>query len=322
MKLLVTGGAGFIGSNFILYWLKNYPEDAIINLDLLTYAGNSENLKSIESHPKYQFIRGDIGDQELVSRLLEEEVDAVVHFAAESHVDRSIIDPSAFVRTNVLGTHVLLESARQKNIRFHLVSTDEVYGSLELNDNKKFSESTPYDPRSPYSASKASSDHLTRAYFHTYKLPITISNCSNNYGPFQFPEKLIPFFATNLIEGKKLPLYGQGLNVRDWLFVEDHCRAIDLIIRKGKIGETYCVGGDSEKSNIEIAKSILKSFGKDENWIEFVEDRKGHDLRYAIDFSKINKELGWKPTTDFENGLEKTLQWYRDNEDWWKKLKK
>lgn len=322
MKLLVTGGAGFIGSNFILYWLKNYPEDAIINLDLLTYAGNSENLKSIESHPKYQFIRGDIGDQELVLRLLEEEVDAVVHFAAESHVDRSIIDPSAFVRTNVLGTHVLLESARQKNIRFHLVSTDEVYGSLELNDNKKFSESTPYDPRSPYSASKASSDHLTRAYFHTYKLPITISNCSNNYGPFQFPEKLIPFFATNLIEGKKLPLYGQGLNVRDWLFVEDHCRAIDLIIRKGKIGETYCVGGDSEKSNIEIAKSILKSFGKDENWIEFVEDRKGHDLRYAIDFSKINKELGWKPTTDFETGLEKTLQWYRDNEDWWKKLKK
>ncbi len=322
MKLLVTGGAGFIGSNFILYWLKNYPNDYIINLDLLTYAGNPDNLKEIENHPGYQFVRGDICDTELVERLADEGLDAIVHFAAESHVDRSILDASVFVRTNVIGTHVLLEAARKRNLRFHHVSTDEVYGSLSLEGGEKFSEQTAYDPRSPYSASKASSDHLVRAYFHTHKLPVTISNCSNNYGPFQFPEKLIPFFATNLIEGKKVPLYGKGLNVRDWLYVEDHCQAIDLILKKGKIGETYCVGGDSEKSNIEIAKAILKSFGKDESWIEYVEDRKGHDLRYAIDFSKIKKDLDWKPTVDFTTGLEQTLDWYRKNEDWWKKLKK
>lgn len=322
MKLLVTGGAGFIGSNFVLYWLKKYPNDSIINLDLLTYAGNPENLKTVESHPGYQFVRGDICDTELVERLTAEGIDAIVHFAAESHVDRSIADASVFVRTNVIGTHVLLEAARKKNIRFHHVSTDEVYGSLELESKEKFSERTAYDPRSPYSASKAASDHLVRAYFHTHNLPVTLSNCSNNYGPFQFPEKLIPFFSTNLIEGKKLPLYGKGLNVRDWLYVEDHCQAIDLILRKGRLGETYCVGGDSEKSNLEIARLILKSFGKDESWIEYVEDRKGHDLRYAIDFSKIKKELDWTPTVDFATGLEQTLDWYRQNKSWWKKLKK
>lgn len=322
MKLLVTGGAGFIGSNFVLYWLKNYPNDSIINLDLLTYAGNLDNLKEAESHPGYQFVRGDICDAPLVERLAAENIDAIVHFAAESHVDRSIMDAAVFVRTNVLGTHVLLEAARKNNIRFHHVSTDEVYGSLELDSEAKFSEQTAYDPRSPYSASKAASDHLVRAYFHTHNLPVTLSNCSNNYGPFQFPEKLIPFFSTNLIEGKKVPLYGKGLNVRDWLYVEDHCRAIDLILKKGQLGETYCVGGDSEKNNLEIAKAILKSFGKDESCIEYVEDRKGHDLRYAIDFSKIKKELGWQPTVDFATGLEQTLDWYRQNEAWWKKLKK
>lgn len=322
MKLLVTGGAGFIGSNFVLYWLKNYPNDSIINLDLLTYAGNLENLKEVESHPGYQFVRGDICDVPLVEKLATENIDVIVHFAAESHVDRSIADASVFVRTNVIGTHVLLEAARKNNIRFHHVSTDEVYGSLELASEEKFSEQTAYDPRSPYSASKAASDHLVRAYFHTHNLPITLSNCSNNYGPFQFPEKLIPFFSTNLIEGKKVPLYGKGLNVRDWLYVEDHCRAIDLIIKKGRLGETYCVGGDSEKNNLEIAQAILKSFGKDESWIDYVEDRKGHDLRYAIDFSKIKEELGWQPTVDFAAGLEQTLNWYRQNENWWKKLKK
>lgn len=322
MKLLVTGGAGFIGSNFVLYWLKNYPNDSIINLDLLTYAGNLENLKEVESHPGYQFVRGDICDVPLVEKLATENIDVIVHFAAESHVDRSIADASVFVRTNVIGTHVLLEAARKNNIRFHHVSTDEVYGSLELESEEKFSEQTAYDPRSPYSASKAASDHLVRAYFHTHNLPITLSNCSNNYGPFQFPEKLIPFFSTNLIEGKKVPLYGKGLNVRDWLYVEDHCRAIDLIIKKGRLGETYCVGGDSEKNNLEIAQAILKSFGKDESWIDYVEDRKGHDLRYAIDFSKIKEELGWQPTVDFAAGLEQTLNWYRQNENWWKKLKK
>ena len=322
MKLLVTGGAGFIGSNFIIYWLKNHPEDSVLNLDLLTYAGNLENLREVESHPNYQFVRGNIGDQELVTKLAEQNIDAIVHFAAESHVDRSIKNAAVFVETNVLGTHNLLEVAKEKNIRFHHVSTDEVYGSLDLGSNEKFTEDTPYDPRSPYSASKASSDHLVRAYFHTHNLPITISNCSNNYGPFQFPEKLIPFFATNLIEGKKVPLYGKGLNVRDWLYVEDHCRAIDLILNQGKMGETYCIGGDSEKSNIDIAKAILQNFGKGEEMIEYVEDRKGHDLRYAIDFSKIKEELGWKPTVDFQAGLEKTLDWYRKNEAWWKKLKK
>jgi len=321
MKLLVTGGAGFIGSNFILYWMEKNPQDQIINLDLLTYAGNQENLKSVQDNPNYQFVRGDIADEELVSSLMKETPDIIVNFAAESHVDRSVLDSESFVRTNVLGTQVLLEAAKKNKIRFHHVSTDEVYGSLALDDGKKFSETTPYNPKSPYAASKAASDHLVNAYFHTHKLPITISNCSNNYGPYQFPEKLIPLFVTNLLEDKKVPLYGEGLNVRDWLYVEDHCNAIEVIIKKGKLGETYCIGGNSEKNNVEIAKTLLRKLGKDEKYIEKVQDRKGHDLRYAIDASKIEKELGWKPSMTFSDGIDKTIEWYKNNKEWWKPLK-
>lgn len=320
MKLLVTGGAGFIGSNFIHYILKKYPDYQIVNLDLLTYAGNLENLKEVENHPNYKFVRGDISDAKLVDDLMKE-MDVIVHFAAESHVDRSILDSGAFVRTNVIGTHTLLEAARLNGgKRFHHVSTDEVFGSLEP-DNPKFNEKTPYDPRSPYSASKAASDHLVRAYFHTYGLPVTISNCSNNYGAYHFPEKFIPLAITNLLEGKKVPLYGDGMNVRDWLFVEDHCEAIDLIIHQGRIGETYCVGGNSEKTNKEITHKILGLLGKGDEMIEFVQDRPGHDKRYAIDFAKIKNELGWEPKTSFEEGIGKTVDWYRNNQDWWKKIK-
>jgi len=320
MKLLVTGGAGFIGSNFIHYILKKYPEYQIINLDLLTYAGNLENLKELENNLNYKFVKGDIADYTLVNELASE-VDVIVHFAAESHVDRSILDSKSFIQTNVLGTHALLEAAKNNgNKRFHHVSTDEVFGSLEAGE-AGFNELTPYDPRSPYSASKASSDHLVRAYFHTYGLPVTISNCSNNYGPYHFPEKLIPLFITNLMEGKKIPLYGDGTHVRDWLHVEDHCRAIDAIIHQGKIGETYCVGGDSEKTNKEITYAILALMGKGEEMIEFVKDRPGHDKRYAIDFSKIKKELGWEPSVSFTEGLQKTVEWYKNNETWWKNIK-
>jgi dTDP-glucose 4,6-dehydratase len=322
MKLLVTGGAGFIGSNFILYWLKKYPNDKIINLDKLTYAGNLENLRSVEKNPNYEFIRGDICDPKLVNSLTEK-VDTIVHFAAESHVDRSIIDPAPFIKTNIEGTYVLLEAAlRNKVKKFHHVSTDEVFGALELNSKEKFNDNTPYNPHSPYSASKASSDHLVRAYFDTYELPITISNCSNNFGPLQFPEKLIPLAITNLIEGKKVPVYGDGLYVRDWLYVEDHCKAIDLILQKGKIGETYLVGGLTEDiSNIEIIKRILKIMGKDETQIEYVKDRPGHDRRYAVDWSRINQELGWKPEHNFDEYLRITVDWYKNNQEWWKKIK-
>jgi dTDP-glucose 4,6-dehydratase len=320
MKILVTGGAGFIGSNFIHHILKTYPTYEIINLDALTYAGNLENLKEFENEPRYAFIKGDICNKELANELVAK-VDAVVHFAAESHVDRSILDSEAFVRTNVIGTHTLLEAARQAgNKRFHHVSTDEVFGSLGAED-KPFSETTPYDPRSPYSASKAGSDHLVRAYFHTHGLPITISNCSNNYGPYHFPEKLIPLIITNLIEDKKIPIYGNGLQIRDWLYVEDHCKAIDLIIHRGKIGETYCVGGNSEKPNLEIAKTILDLLHKDASMLEYVEDRKGHDKRYAINFAKIKNELGWEPQVTFEEGLLKTITWFLENEAWWKSVK-
>ncbi|MEK7598587.1 MAG: dTDP-glucose 4,6-dehydratase [Patescibacteria group bacterium] len=320
MKLLITGGAGFIGSNFIHYILKKYPDYQIVNLDLLTYAGNLENLKDVESNPNYKFAKGDIADAKLVTELVRD-VDIVVHFAAESHVDRSIMDAESFIHTNVIGTHTLLEAARSNgNIRFHHVSTDEVFGSLGPND-PSFDEKTPYDPRSPYSASKAASDHLVRAYYHTYNLPVTISNCSNNYGPYHFPEKLIPLFVTNLLEGKKVPLYGDGLNVRDWLYVEDHCAAIDLIIHSGKIGETYCIGGNAEKTNKEITYKILELMGKGESSIEFVKDRPGHDKRYAIDFSKIKRELGWNPKVSFEEGIEKTIEWYENNEAWWKNIK-
>jgi dTDP-glucose 4,6-dehydratase len=322
MKLLVTGGAGFIGSNFILYWVANHPDDSVINLDKLTYAGNLENLVSVEKNPRYTFIHGDICDPATV-QLAMDGVDAVVHFAAESHVDRSIHDPAPFITTNVVGTQVLLEAALAAKVkRFHHVSTDEVFGSLNLNDPGKFSERTPYDPRSPYSASKAGSDHLVRAYYHTFGLPVTITNCSNNFGPFHFPEKFIPLAITNILEGKKVPVYGDGKNVRDWLYVEDHCRAIEAVLLKGKVGETYCVGGlTKDITNIEVAHMILAKMGKDASLIEFVRDRPGHDIRYAIDWSKISRELGWKPQHDFEEWLTKTIEWYKTHESWWKDVK-
>ncbi len=319
MKLLITGGAGFIGSNFVHYILKNHPEDEVINLDLLTYCGNLENLKEVENNPKYKFVKGDICDVKLVDSLVKQ-CDAIVHLAAESHVDRSILDPGPFINTNVLGTTTLLNAAiKQGNKRFHHVSTDEVFGSL--GPTGLFNEKTLYDPHSPYSASKAASDHLVRAYFHTYQLPITISNCSNNYGPYQFPEKLIPLFVTNLLQGKKVPLYGDGLNVRDWLYVEDHCQAVDIVLRKGKIGETYCIGGNEEKTNLEITHQVLKILGFDKDKIEYVADRKGHDLRYAIDATKIKKELGWEPKYKFNQALKETIDWYKNNQDWWKRIK-
>lgn len=322
MKLLVTGGAGFIGANFILYWLKNHPEDSIINFDKLTYAGNLETLKSVQDQDNYRFVQGDICDRTAVDAVMKE-ADIVVHFAAESHVDRSILDPSPFIKTNVEGTFVLLESAVQnKVLRFHHISTDEVFGSLPLNSDLKFSETTSYDPRSPYSASKAGSDHLVRAYHETFELPVTISNCSNNFGRFHFPEKLIPLAITNVLEGKKVPVYGDGLYVRDWLYVEDHCRAIERILQDGKIGETYVVGGLTEDiPNIEVVKRILNIMGQGEDMIEYVKDRPGHDRRYAVDWSKIQKELGWKPQYDFETALRKTITWYQENQSWWKHVK-
>lgn len=321
MKILVTGGAGFIGSNFILYWLANHPDDFVINFDALTYAGNLENLASLQNNSHYQFIKGDITDVEAVEKAVQG-IDLIVHFAAESHVDRSIKNSGAFIHTNVEGTRVLLEAAKNNGlIRFHHVSTDEVFGALSFAD-PKFNEKTPYDPRSPYSASKASSDHLVRAYYHTHGLPITISNCSNNYGPYQFPEKLIPLFVTNLIEGKKVPVYGEGKNIRDWIHVEDHNRGVEKIIEAGKIGETYCLGGGNEKTNLEITQKILSLMGKGEEMIERVADRLGHDLRYAIDYSKAESELNWRPLISFEEGLEKTVQWYQENPEWWQKLKK
>jgi len=320
MKILVTGGAGFIGSNFIIYMLNKYSDYKIVNLDSLTYAGNLENLKSIEDNSNYKFIKGDICDKELVINLTKN-VDAIVHFAAESHVDRSIMDSGKFVSTNVLGTQTLLEGARiNGNIRFHHISTDEVFGSLAPAD-PPFNEKTPYDPHSPYSASKAAADHLVRSYFYTHKLPITISNCSNNYGPYQFPEKLMPLFITNLIEGKKVPVYGDGLQIRDWIHVNDHNEGVDLILHKGKIGETYCLGGGCEKTNLEITEKILKIMDKDESYIEYIKDRPGHDRRYAIDFSKIENELGWKPKHDFGQGLKETVEWYKNNENWWRRVK-
>ena len=320
MKILVTGGAGFIGSNFIHYMLDTYSDDSIINLDALTYAGNLGNLRRVENDPRYTFVRGDIMDGVLVNELMDQ-VDVVVHFAAESHVDRSILDSTAFVRTNVNGTLILLDAAKNNgNVRFHHVSTDEVYGSLAI-DDPPFSETTAYDPRSPYSASKAASDHLVQAYYHTHGLPITISNCSNNYGPYQFPEKLIPLFVTNLIDGEKVPVYGTGENIRDWLHVKDHCIAIDKIVREGRIGETYCIGGDAEKTNMDITHIILNTMGSGEAMIEYVDDRKGHDKRYAIDFSKIKNELGWNPSVTFEEGIAETIEWYKNNEKWWQDVK-
>lgn len=322
MKLLVTGGAGFIGSNFIRYWLKNHPDDLIVNFDAVTYAGNLESLSDVDKNPNYSFIKGDITDQSIVEKTMER-IDTVVHFAAESHVDRSISGPAAFIKTNIVGTQVLLDAALKHSVkRFHHVSTDEVFGALELNSKDKFNESTPYDPRSPYAASKASSDHLVRAYHFTYGLPITITNCGNNFGPYHHPEKLIPLAITNILEGKKVPVYGDGLYVRDWLYVVDHCRAIELVLQKGTVGETYCIGGLTEDiSNLDVIKRILSIMQKDETSIEFVKDRPGHDRRYALDWSKIRSELGWEPKFDFMTGLEMTIEWFKNNEVWWKRVK-
>ncbi len=322
MRLLVTGGAGFIGSNFILYWMKHHPLDEIVNLDSLTYAGNLENLVSAEENPHYRFIKGDITNAESVEKAMED-IDIVVHFAAESHVDRSILSPSPFITTNVVGTHVLLEHALKHKVkRFHHVSTDEVYGELKLSDSSKFSERTPYNPRSPYSASKAASDHLVQAYSATYGLPVTITNCSNNYGPYQFPEKFIPLAITNIIEHKKIPIYGDGLYVRDWLYVEDHCRGIEAALTRGKVGETYCFGGlTKDMNNLAVVKKIITLMGADESAVEFVKDRPGHDRRYALDWSKAKNKLGWSPLHDFDTWLARTILWYKANQKWWRDIK-
>jgi len=322
MKLLVTGGAGFIGSNFIRYWLGKYPKDKIVNLDKLTYAGHLSSTQDFGDNSNYKFLKGDICDHTFVDKVMSE-VETIVHFAAESHVDRSIVGPQVFLQTNVIGTQVLLDVAVKHKIkRFHHISTDEVFGALDLGLKEKFDEKTLYDPHSPYSASKAASDHLVRAYFHTYGLPITITNCSNNFGPFQDPEKFISRMITDLIDGKSVKIYGDGKYVRDWLYVEDHCRAIDVIINKGKVGETYLVGGlTKDINNVDVAKKLLKLFGKEEDSIKFVKDRPGHDRRYAVDWGKINKELGWKPLNEFDKWLGKTVEWYRKNEWWWRPLK-
>lgn len=320
MKLLVTGGAGFIGSNFIHYILQKYPDYKIVNLDKLTYAGNLENLKSVENNSNYKFVKGDICDAELVNELVKD-VDAVVHFAAETHVDRSIMGAADFIRTNVMGTHVLLDAAlKNHKKRFHHVSTDEVFGSLGP-DDAPFCESTPYDPRNPYSASKAASDHLVRSYFNTYGLPVTITNCSNNYGAYQFPEKVIPLFITNLLENKKVPVYGDGMQIRDWIHVNDHSRGVDAVLHKGVMGETYCLGGGNELPNIELTRRILALMGKGEEFIEHVTDRPGHDRRYAMSIEKLNAELGWTPDYDFEKGLKQTVDWYLNNREWWQRVK-
>ncbi len=321
MKLLVTGGAGFIGSNFIHYWLAIHPQDKIVNLDKLTYAGNLDNLVNVVDNPNYTFIKGDIGDGKLLDEILPN-IDLVVHFAAESHVDRSITGPAVFIETNVLGTQVLLDAClKHKIAHFHHVSTDEVFGALELDSKAKFSEITPYNPHSPYSASKAASDHLVRSYGTTFGLKYTITNCSNNFGPYQYPEKFLPVMIINLLQDKKVPVYGDGLYVRDWLYVEDHCRAIDLVINSGKTSETYCIGGQTEDvNNIDITKKVLALMDKDESYIEYVKDRPGHDRRYAVDWSKAKTELGYKPAHDFDTYLQKTVEWYQQNQEWWKKL--
>lgn len=323
MKILVTGGAGFIGSNFVYYELDNYPNDEVICLDKLTYAGNLETLEVAMKNPKFKFVKGDIADRAFVDELFaSEKPDVVVNFAAESHVDRSIENPEIFLQTNVIGTSVLMDACRKYgNIRYHQVSTDEVYGDLPLDrPDLFFTETTPLHTSSPYSASKASADLLVQAYYRTYKLPVTISRCSNNYGPYHFPEKLIPLMIANALNDKKLPVYGKGENVRDWLYVEDHCSAIDLIIRKGKIGEVYNIGGHNERTNLEVVKTIIKELGKSEDLIEFVTDRPGHDRRYAIDPTKIHNELGWLPATKFDDGIKKTIEWYLTHKSWWEKI--
>ncbi|GAV12371.1 dTDP-glucose 4,6-dehydratase [Paenibacillus sp. NAIST15-1] len=319
MKLLVTGGAGFIGSNFVIHMVNKYPEYQIINLDALTYAGNLENLKGVENKSNYSFIKGDIADAKKVEEIFQKGIDIVVNFAAESHVDRSILDPGIFVQTNVMGTQVLLDAARKYNVqKFIQVSTDEVYGTL--GDTGMFSETTPLAPNSPYSASKTGGDLLVRAYHETYGLNVNITRCSNNYGPYHFPEKLIPLMIANALNDKQLPVYGDGLNVRDWLYVEDHCSAIDLVIHKGVSGEVYNVGGNNERTNIQIVETILEALNKPKSLITYVTDRPGHDRRYAIDATKIRTELGWEPKYHFETGIKKTIQWYLDNKEWWSRI--
>ena len=323
MTIIVTGGAGFIGSNFIFYQLKHHPGDRIVCLDKLTYAGNLSTLASVMDEPHCRFGMADICDREAVNRLFEEEKpDIIVNFAAESHVDRSIEDPGVFLRTNILGTQVLMDACRKYGIgRYHQVSTDEVYGDLPLDrPDLFFTEETPIHTSSPYSASKASADLLVLAYHRTFGLPVTISRCSNNYGPYHFPEKLIPLMIANCLNDKPLPVYGKGENVRDWLYVEDHCKAIDLIFRKGRVGEVYNIGGHNEMRNIDIVKLICKALDKPERLITYVTDRKGHDMRYAIDPTKIHNELGWLPETKFADGIQKTIRWYLDNRDWWEKI--
>lgn len=323
MKIIVTGGAGFIGGNFVHYMLNKYNDYKIICLDALTYAGNMETLEPVKDNPNFKFYKADIADREAVYEIFEKEKpDIIVNFAAESHVDRSIDNPGIFLQTNVIGTGVLMDACRKYGItRYHQVSTDEVYGDLPLDrPDLFFTETTPLHTSSPYSASKASADLLVQAYHRTFKLPVTISRCSNNYGPYHFPEKLIPLMIANALADKELPVYGKGENVRDWLYVEDHCSAIDLIIHKGRVGEVYNIGGHNEKTNLEVVKIILKELGKSEDLIRYVTDRPGHDMRYAIDPTKIHSELGWLPETKFEDGIKKTIKWYLDNKEWWQHI--
>ncbi|MFS0821595.1 dTDP-glucose 4,6-dehydratase [Bacillus sp. 1P02SD] len=320
MKILVTGGAGFIGSNFVRYMVNKYPNYHVVNLDVLTYAGNLENLKDIEDKPNYRFVKGDIADRDFINNLFEtEKFDYVLNFAAESHVDRSITNPDIFIKTNIQGTQILLDAAKSINVKKYLqVSTDEVYGTL--GETGYFTEETPLAPNSPYSASKAGADMLVRAYHETFDLPVNITRCSNNYGPFHFPEKLIPLMIINALHDKELPIYGDGKNVRDWLHVEDHCQAIDLVLHNGKNGEVYNVGGNNERTNVEIVKTILNQLDKPESLIKFVKDRPGHDRRYAIDATKLRDELGWRPKYTFDTGIEQTIDWYLNNREWWENI--
>jgi dTDP-glucose 4,6-dehydratase len=323
MKILVTGGCGFIGSNFIRYFLKTHPNDFLINVDKLTYAGNLENLSDLSQSPHYHFIKGDIADAPRMEELIKKGVDGIINFAAESHVDRSIEDPSAFIKTNVFGTFVLLEAIRKvfprQRIRFLHISTDEVYGSL--GEKGAFTEETALSPNSPYSASKTAADMLVRAYHRTYGIPTLITRCSNNYGPYQFPEKLIPLMISNALEDKELPIYGDGMHIRDWIYVEDHCCALDVVLHHGREGEVYNIGGRSERPNLVVAQTILDRLGRPYSLIRFVTDRPGHDRRYAIDFSKIEKELGWRPSIVFEDGIRRTVEWFLTHQEWWKKIK-
>jgi dTDP-glucose 4,6-dehydratase len=319
VKLLVTGGCGFIGSNFVRHYLGEHPDATIVNLDKLTYCGNLENLRDLEADKRHRFVKGDIADAELVGKLMAG-VDVVVNFSAESHVDRSILDPAPFIRTNIVGTQVLLHAARDVGVhKFVQVSTDEVYG--DLGNEGYFTEATALAPNSPYSASKASADLMVRAYHHTFGLPAVITRCSNNYGPYQFPEKLIPLFITNALADQPVPIYGDGLNVRDWLYVIDHCRAIDVVIERGEPGEVYNIGGNNERTNLEITRTILHELAKPESLMKFVKDRPGHDRRYAIDSSKLQRELGWQPAHSFAEAMAQTVRWYVENREWWERVK-